>query len=272
MLKKLLIFLYEKSFDLLEVSCKFFCKILNKRCTRYFSKYLFKYNKHSFFEGFLPYFNLTPSLEDFKFDLKSGKDFDFYHLAPLFASNNANHGILGLTIRMSAYIYGVAKNNKAKKAIDVGTYKGGSAILLSVALGKTGKVWTIDNFEKEKRLSKTNKNYDLLEKFSKRNSLNIKQIVGDSQIVKIPNEIRKVDIVLIDGGHTYEIVKNDYKKYSQYLKVGGSLFFDDCSFEGTFSEKNSTLYMKPLIDEIVKSKKFKFIKTVDRLGHFIKIK
>ena len=148
MLKKLLIFLYEKSLDLLEVSCKFFCKILNKRCTRYFSKYLFKYNKHSFFEGFLPYFNLTPSLEDFKFDLKSGKDFDFYHLAPLFASNNPNHGILGLTIRMSAYIYGVAKNDKAKKAIDVGTYKGGSAILLSVALGKTGKVWTIDNFEK----------------------------------------------------------------------------------------------------------------------------
>ncbi len=272
MLKKSLIFLYHKSFICLEFACKIFCKIVGKRATKYISKYLFTFNKHSFFEGFLPFFNLSPSLKKTNWDIETSNGLDFYHLAPLFSSNNTNHGILGLTIRMSAYIYGVAKDIKAKKAIDIGTYKGGSAILLSVALGKNGKVWTIDNFEKEKRLSKTNENHTLLNKFSKKNDLDIIQIVGDSQYVKLPKDLKRVDIVLIDGGHTYEIVKNDYERYCKYLRVGGSLFFDDCSFEGTFNEEGSPLYMKPLIKEIIKSKKFKFIKTVDRLGHFIKVK
>ena len=42
------------------------------------------------------------------------------------------------------YIYDYIKQNNYKTAIDVGTYKGGSAILISIAMGENSKVYTID--------------------------------------------------------------------------------------------------------------------------------
>lgn len=39
----------------------------------------------------------------------------------------------------------------------------------------------------------------------------------------------KVDLVYIDGGHTYEVVKQDLQNYIPLVKPGGFLVIDDCN-------------------------------------------
>jgi hypothetical protein len=40
---------------------------------------------------------------------------------------------------------------------------------------------------------------------------------------------REYDIVYIDGGHTYKVVKSDLWNYSKQVKLGGYLVIDDCA-------------------------------------------
>lgn len=259
----------------------FFFKILTKNQIQILARTLYKYDMGNFVEGFAPLLHYPIELDDVT-DLDLGKDgiIKYHHLGFLFASNNLNHGIIGLTFKMSEYIFNVASENNFKVAIDVGTFKGGSAILLSTAMGSNSKVYTIDSLEKEKRISSSffsKKKFEKripyaeqLNKFKKKYNLNIHQIFGDTININ-PDFIveDEVDIVLIDGWHSKEVVQNDIKKFTKKLKLGGSLFMDDCSKEGTFS--NFDNYMEEVIDELIKNKKFRFIKTVDRLGHFVKI-
>lgn len=48
----------------------------------------------------------------------------------------------------------------------------------------------------------------------------------DPEIVKQAQEI-PVDILYIDGGHTYEVVQSDLRNYPQLVKQGGYLVIDD---------------------------------------------
>lgn len=41
--------------------------------------------------------------------------------------------------------------------------------------------------------------------------------------------IGKVDLVYIDGGHTYDVVKQDLQNYIPLVKPGGFLVIDDCN-------------------------------------------
>jgi predicted O-methyltransferase YrrM len=259
----------------------FFFKTLTKNQIQVLSRVLYNYDASNMIEGFAPLIHYPIQLKDID-NIETGKDgiLKYNHLASLFASNILNHGIIGLTFKMSEYINNVVSENKYKIAIDIGTFKGGSAILLSTSMGFNSKVYTIDLLDKEKRVNslffskKDAENHisnpEQLDKFKKKYNLNIIQIFGDTMKINPDFIIEdEVDVVLIDGGHTKEIVENDIKKFTKKLKIGGSLFMDDCSDRGTFS--NFDDYMKEIIKDIITTKKFKFIKMVDRLGHFIKI-
>ena len=98
--------------------------------------------------------------------------------------------------------------------------------------------------------------------------------MGDSRYINLDvKQNEEIDVVMIDGGHTYEIVMNDFNKFGKKVRVGGSVFFDDCNDEGCFikvlKEDN---YMTPIIEKIISSGDFKYLGTVDRLGHFVRIK
>ena len=84
-------------------------------------------------EGFLPLIHYPMQLDNFKDNrLDKNSKLEFTNLTQLFASNNMNHGVIGLTFNMASYIYDYIKQHNYKTAIDVGTYKGGSAILISL--------------------------------------------------------------------------------------------------------------------------------------------
>ena len=63
-------------------------------------------------------------------------------------------------------------------------------------------------------------------------------IANDYELIRLdstnPNAIKLAsnnppDVLYIDGGHTYEVVKSDLTHYLPILKVGGTLVIDDCN-------------------------------------------
>lgn len=56
-------------------------------------------------------------------------------------------------------------------------------------------------------------------------------IIGDSTSQKVQEKVgrlqMKYDLMLIDGNHTYEYVKEDYAYYNNFIKSGGLLIFHD---------------------------------------------
>jgi len=63
-------------------------------------------------------------------------------------------------------------------------------------------------------------------------------IKDDYELIRLdstnPNAIKLAsqnppDVLYIDGGHTYEVVKSDLTNYLPILKVGGTLVIDDCN-------------------------------------------
>lgn len=56
----------------------------------------------------------------------------------------------------------------------------------------------------------------------------IKGLSTDIDIVIEADKLGKFDVVYIDGGHSYEVVKSDLTHYPKQLKPGGYLVIDDC--------------------------------------------
>ena len=63
-------------------------------------------------------------------------------------------------------------------------------------------------------------------------------IKDDYELIRLdstnPNAVKLAsnnppDVLYIDGGHTYEVVKSDLTNYLPILKVGGTLVIDDCN-------------------------------------------
>ncbi len=230
---------------------------------------MFEHSPYVCIEAIGPQLNREPDLDHMPFDLPPGNALPFEHLAGLFASNSLNHGVVGVTIRMAAYMYGLTRQLKARKCIDIGRHKGGSVLLLAAAMGKGGEVWSVDIGEKELRRREGGRSYDeQLSDLCERRGLTVHIIVGDSRTVEM--DTGEVDLVFIDAEHTYDAVKSDFHRFGKRVRVGGAVLFDDCSGESTYSPRPE--YIVPLLEEIVAEGDFKFVKTVDRMGHFERVR
>ncbi len=82
---------------------------------------------------------------------------------------------------------------------------------------------------------------DLLKKF--KNNVNL--IKGNSNLVLKKIDMSKIDYVFLDGGHTYETVKNDLECCLEVIKSNGTILCDDYNFGHLPDVKNA-------IDEFVK--------------------
>lgn len=136
------------------------------------------------------------------------------------------------------------KDKGINSFIEIGTFKGGTMYVLSKIC--SGKKISIDfpnpAFGYSCNGDCTNPNYvdvnkrntDLAIEFS-----DIHLITGDSHEwetfykVKDLLDTEKVDLLFIDGDHTYEGVKKDYAMYKQLVREGGYVAFHDikdCDF------------------------------------------
>jgi len=208
---------------------------------------------------------LADVLEDLPANLSS---LGFEHLAGLFSSNSLNHGVIAMPIRQSAYVYRIVRENKMRRALEIGRWRGGSTLLITMAMGPGGVLWSIDNGEKELRLSENVNRFDPeIEEVLRRVGLKAKLIVGDSKTINFQED--DLDLVFIDGDHTYDGVKSDFERFAPRLKVGGALVFDDAWPDRFFPSHTESVGR--LIEEFMPSGKYKLVSRIDRLAHFEKV-
>lgn len=140
---------------------------------------------------------------------------------------NPNWSILQKKYEILA-IQELMKNDRIEKILEIGTHMGGTALLWAhIVAPYDGKVYCVDlQFEGQCDFNNGIPIYrnTPYEKF-------IVELQGDSQklenIKKIKDIVGKVDMLFIDGKHSYEGVKNDYYNYSPLVKKDGYIMIHD---------------------------------------------
>lgn len=180
---------------------------------------------------------------------------NFEDLFFLFSCNKSNRGIARLNFDEAAYLFSLARFSPSKKMLEVGRFTGGSTLLLAVALPDDAVVFSLDNAPYDDAVLKK-----ILDKFNL--TYKVKLIVADSRTYKINSE--ELDLIFIDGDHSYEGVRGDYNNFKGSLRDGGHLLFHDYN--------SSQAGVVKLINEIREhdQKEFTFIELVGSVAHFKK--
>jgi predicted O-methyltransferase YrrM len=223
-------------------------------------------------DAFGPMLNRKPNMDNMAFDLDVNRDLRFEHLAGLFASTSLDHAVVAMPIRQAAYLYGLVHEMKVRKAIEIGRYKGGSTLIIAAAMHGEGCLWSVDIGEKEARLAQNEqiRTYDeqIRDRLRDLKLNNVELVVGDS--FKVAIDTGPVDLVFIDGDHSYEGVRNDFERFGRRVRVGGAVLFDDAFDEGIFATHSDTVGR--LVQEIIAQGDFELVKSVNRLAHLGRIR
>lgn len=216
-----------------------------------------------------PAVNRSPTLTAMPLDLEPDDELEFEDLAGLFASTSLNHGLVGMTIRQVAYIFGLARRSGARKAIEVGRWRGGSTIALAAGLGPDGTVWSIDSGEKETRVVPgEHRAFDEETRaFCDRFGLDVRLVTGDSHEIEL--ETGEVDLVLIDGDHSYEGALRDFDQFGHRIRVGGHLLFDD-AFEFPLTPAHPDT-VGQVVEDVLELGDFRLSARIDRLAHLERV-
>ncbi|MHC4332192.1 MAG: class I SAM-dependent methyltransferase [Planctomycetota bacterium] len=103
---------------------------------------------------------------------------------------------------------------KPRKAIELGTCSGASAVLFGMVT--SGQVVSVDISSKKRTESRENVSFVEGDTHSVDTIQAVKDIVGDS-----------VDFLFIDAGHLYDQVKKDFEMWSPLVRPGGWIAFHD---------------------------------------------
>jgi predicted O-methyltransferase YrrM len=213
--------------------------------------------------------NPSPSVAAMAERVEAGDRLEFEDLAGLFSSSILNHGAISMPIAQAAYVFRVARRSGAGRAIEIGRWRGGSTILLAAALGPGGKVWSIDLGEKEERSLGSHGGLDAQTKaFCDQHGLDVELLVGDSRTIEV--ETGEVDVVLIDGEHSYDAARNDFERFGRRVRVGGSVLFDDVADDPIVPALRGEV--DRAVDEAVADGDFVLRRTVDRLAHVERVR
>ncbi len=236
-----------------------------------FAKRLAERNPQLLLEALGPRLNRTPSLDTMHFDLVPAGTLQFEDLAGLFASTSLDHGVIAMTVRQTAYLFGLVRRMKARRVIEIGRYKGGSTLTIAAAMSGEGTFWSIDLGEKEARLHQGSARRsfdDELRDVCARFGFPVTLLDGDSRTIEV--ETGEVDLVFIDGDHSYEGVKNDFERFGRRVRIGGAVLLDDACDEVMFKTHSESV--GKLLQEIVAQQSFRLVKSVNRLAHLERVR
>jgi Methyltransferase domain len=129
----------------------------------------------------------------------------------------------------------VAEMPKKFTFLEIGVFKGqvlGLIELIATLQGKEAIRYGITPLDSSGGVWESDYAKDILTIHEQFNlPTNYKLIVGDSTDAKVIDEAEPLilDILYIDGGHTYGIAASDIVNYSHLVKDGGYLVIDDCA-------------------------------------------
>lgn len=231
----------------------------------------FEHDPTSLLAALGPTFNRHPTLDAVPLDLEPHERLEFEDLSGLFASNSLNHGLIGMTIRQAAYVFGIARRLPARSAIEIGRFRGGTTIVLAAAMAPHGRLWSIDLGEKEARwraeIPESRPFDEQTSDFCKRFGLDAVLLAGDSRTIEV--DTGEVDLVLIDGDHSYEGARSDFERFGMRVRRGGAVLLDDAFDEELFPAHTDTVGR--VVREATSSGAFRLVRAVDRMAHLERV-
>ena len=174
---------------------------------------------------------------------------------------SANNNIVGMTSDYEAWI--ISSLSKISNNIfEFGTCSGKTTYLMALNSPQNAKITTLtlkpENLFDIKRGQFDNKksfrnliNESIYEKFLFSNTLyenKINVIFENSLNFNEKNYLNFFDLIFIDGGHTYSIVKNDSEKSFKMLKQNGIILWHDF-VPGKESAKNVVKYIHKISEK-----------------------
>ncbi len=145
--------------------------------------------------------------------------FELPDLSILKTTVTGAHGVSG-TAGHALFLFNLAWQVKAQLVVEIGLGPGDSTSVLLLAMQQTGgRLISIDIYDQPIAEQK-------VDQVGLRNRW---------EFIKQPSELvaqswpkdRKIDILLIDGKHSYNQVKMEYKLYKPLMRKGGYILFHD---------------------------------------------
>jgi predicted O-methyltransferase YrrM len=127
---------------------------------------------------------------------------------------------------------------RPKATFEIGTFTGGATLIMARHADAEAAIYTLDMPPDQHALQLAGLESDPPESDFRRigerfrgteYEAKITQLYGDSATFDFSRYAGKIDLVLIDGSHSYEYVKHDTDAALQMLSSTGSIIWDDCS-------------------------------------------
>lgn len=147
--------------------------------------------------------------------------------------------------RLLLYKLALSLTNKTNCVVEIGSYLGASSLFLASAIKELGgQVYCIDTWSNEGMSEGQRDTFDEFLKNTEPLEDFISPIRGYSvDVVKTFN--KEVDLIFIDGDHSYEAVKADVESWLPKVKDGGIVVFHDIGWaEGV--KRVVSEYIKPI--------------------------
>lgn len=168
--------------------------------------------------------SLVYGFEEHKRDCNLGALFEIYRRGSRTESIWSGLGTLG---------YEIVKHFRPRRVVELGTYEGFSACAMALALrdlGEGGTVRAVDTWEGDPNTHAYNSD-EVYQRFSNlRKELGLEDVIVPLRMTfeKASQVIEPgIDILHIDGWHTYRAVSTDFKQFRPLLAPGAIVMFHD---------------------------------------------
>jgi predicted O-methyltransferase YrrM len=158
----------------------------------------------------------------------------FEDLAFLFSSNQLNHGIASLQIDEAALLFRLARDAERGPIAEIGRFRGGSTMVFATALPEGIELWSYD-FHVALRPDMPGAELDdelraALDRYGLAGKVHL--LVADSRSADPPPG--ELELLFIDGDHSYEGAKADFDRWSAFVATGGRVLFHDAVDTGGY--------------------------------------
>jgi predicted O-methyltransferase YrrM len=192
----------------------------------------------------------------------------FEDLAFLFTSSQLNHGVASLRFDEAAFLYGLVHGLGTARIAEIGRFKGGSTFITASALAPGS---TLASYDLHIPLRDDLQGPDLdgelraaLDRYGLAESVTL--VVGDSRTVDLPAP--GLDVLFIDGDHTYEGAAADLARWSPLVRPGGHLVLHDAVDTGGYG--NVYPGVARAVEELVARGEFERARGAGTMAHLVR--
>ena len=158
----------------------------------------------------------------------------FEDLAFMFSSNQLSHGVASLQIDEAALLYRLARDAETGPFAEIGRFKGGSTLIFAAALPEGVELWSYDlHVSLRTDMPGAELDAELLQALTRYGiDRKVHLVVADSRTVEPPSG--PLELLFVDGDHTYEGAKADFERWGSFVRPGGQLLFHDAVDTGGY--------------------------------------